>query len=224
MSSAAPAPTIRGRARDAAILEAARAVFLEHGFEAATLDLVIGRSGGSRATLYQRFGGKAGLFAAIIRDLRDKIVAPLGTAADGERSNPAEVLVGFGRRFMSILMTDESLALYRLVIGETRHFPELGQLVFEAGPAAAAERLSDYLRRATQQGRLAVADPDLAARQFLEMVKGDLHTRTLFGAGRRPSSREIDDCVRGAVATFLYGAATRRRARRRSAPRTGIRS
>ena len=75
------------------------------------------------------------------------------------------------------------------------------------------------------QGRLDLASPDLAAAHFLEMVKGDLHTRALFGAGPGPTAAEVAACVRGAVSTFLYGtAAIRRRTRRRTAPSTGTRS
>ena len=68
----------RGERRRAAILKAATAVFLRRGFEGATLDEVIGRSGGSRTTLYEQFGGKEGLFAAIIDDLCHRLTAPRG--------------------------------------------------------------------------------------------------------------------------------------------------
>lgn len=194
----------RGHARRKAIMAAAAEVFLEQGFGAATLDEVVRRAGGSRATLYEHFGGKEGLFAAIITEECAAMVAPLEPiAADGA---PADVLYAVGRRFLDILTSARGLGLYRLVSAESVRFPALGAQVFAAGPKTAAEHLASYLRRQIDIGVLALPDADLGARHFLEMIKGDLHTRALFNVAPPPSADEIDSCVRGAVATFLTGA------------------
>ena len=78
------------------MLDAAKAVFIEHGYAEATLDEVIRRSGGSRATLYKQFGDKEGLFAAIIADICAEIVAPLAKSASGQE--PQAVLTGLRTR------------------------------------------------------------------------------------------------------------------------------
>ncbi len=72
-----PTQNPRGERRRAALLEAAKAVFVEQGYAGATLDDVIAQAGGSRATLYKQFGGKEGLFAAVIAEICAEIVAPL---------------------------------------------------------------------------------------------------------------------------------------------------
>lgn len=199
--TAKPVTTNRGDRRRKAILDAATEVFLESGFEAATLDEIIRRAGGSRATLYAQFGDKQGLFAAIVGELCGRMVAPLGDV-DEERQDLCFTLLAFGRRYLDVLMTPESIALYRVVIGASLHSPGLGARVFEAGPEAAADRLSAYLRREAEVGRLRIGDPDGAARIFLEMVKGDLHTRALFGVGALPTAEEIDRSIRAAVEIF----------------------
>jgi AcrR family transcriptional regulator len=197
----------RGARRRAAILKAATQVFLDHGYEGARLEEVIRRSGGSLATLYAQFESKQGLFAAIIAQICDEIVASL--PALDEPTPPAPALAAFAQTYLRLLLTPVSLALYRVVISESARFPELGQAVFDAGPATAAERLAAYLRAQTKKGALAVADPPLAARQFLEMVKGDLHFRALLGSGPAPSRKEIDGCVRTATRVFLEGSIAR---------------
>jgi AcrR family transcriptional regulator len=218
MSPASPGKETpaRGARRRAAILEAATAVFLESGYEGARLEEVIRRSGGSLATLYGQFGSKEGLFAAIIAGICDEIVAGLPDLDGATPQTPQQTLVAFGRTYLRLLLTPMSLALYRMVISESARFPELGRAVFAAGPAAAADRLAGYLRREARRGGLRVPNPALAARQFLEMVKGDLHVRALFGAGAAPSAAEIDACVRAATRIFLEGVARRRSAPRRS--------
>ncbi len=194
----------RGEIRRAAIVAAATDVFLEHGFGAATLDDVVRRAGGSRATLYEHFGGKKGLFAAIIAHQCELIVAPLALSED--EGAPEKVLADVGRRFMDILMSPRGLGLYRMVSAEAARFPALGAQVFASGPKAAADRLAVYLRAQVKAGVLLLPDVDLAARHFLEMVKGELHTRALFNVAPMPTPAEIDACVKGAVATFLTGA------------------
>lgn len=195
-----PEKNPRGERRRAAMLDAAKAVFIEHGYADATLDEVIRRSGGSRATLYKQFGDKEGLFAAIIADICADIVAPLAKSASGQE--PQAVLLAFGRAFMAGLMEPRGLALYRVLIGEAARFPELAEAVYRAGPAIAAEQLAKQLRRWVSEKRFRLADPDLAARQFLEMIKGDLHFRALIRL-QAPTEAEIDDCVRAGVRLFL---------------------
>lgn len=196
----------RGEARRRVMLAAATSVFLRRGFEGATLDEVISRSGGSRATLYAQFGGKEGLFAAIIDDLCRTLVAPLLAGLDGTQP-PRAVLTAFARRFLDRLLEPESLGLYRLVIAEGHRFPALGRQVFAAGPTAGADSLAAYLRAETQRGRLNVRHPDVAARLFLEAIKGDLHTRALFGVAPAPTAAEIERCVNETVRIFLAGTA-----------------
>jgi AcrR family transcriptional regulator len=197
-------PDHRTGQRHDAFLAAGAEVFLELGFADATLDEVIRRSGGSRATLYGRFGSKEGLFAAIIAAKCSQIVAALD--AMPVAGPVEEVLKSFATVYMRQLMSPEGIALYRVVIGESGRFPELGASVFRAGPEAGATRLAAYLRLQIAAKVLDLPDPDAAARQFLQTVKGDLHERALMQAGGMPTKKEIAACIDVAVATFLNGA------------------
>ena len=200
----------RGARRRAAILSAATGLFLEQGYEGARLEEVVRRSGGSLATVYGQFGSKEGLFAAIISEVCDGIVASLPPLDQAPSGTPEDVLFAFGGTYLNLLLTPASLALYRVVLSESRRFPELGRAVFEAGPARAAERLASYLSGEAARGVLVVPDASLAARQFLEMVKADLHFRALLGSEPAPSRPEIEACVRAAVRIFLRGVASER--------------
>ena len=66
-------PSKRLAARRAAFVAAAREVFHQKGFAEATLDDVIALSGGSRQTLYALFGGKQGLFEALVTETCESI-------------------------------------------------------------------------------------------------------------------------------------------------------
>ena len=187
-------------ARRAEILAAARAEFLARGYGGATLAAIVGRAGGSRRAVYEGFGGKAGLFAAIVEDVRGRMEGPLDAGGP-----PETALRAFARAYAAQLMLPENLALYRLVAGETARFPELGAAVYRSGPAAAADRLARALAEWTAAGLLSVADPPGAARILLAAVLGDLHTRALFDPAWTPAPGEVDACADAAVTLFLVG-------------------
>lgn len=198
----------RGEARRRAMLDAAISVFLDNGYEGASLDLVIERSGGSRRTLYEHFGNKEGLFQAAIETLFERILARL-SSLDLETDDPQDALIEAGRSFLTALVTPDMLAGFRTVLGEARRFPALGEGFLQRGPEGAYTRVAAWLRHQTENGSLIVSDPDLAARQFIELVKGDVHLRALLRPTDPPSETEIERHVRQAVRTFLYGVAER---------------
>lgn len=70
MSSTPDAPaSARAQATRAALLRAARDVFGRRGYADATIAEIVGRSGTSTGSLYNQFGGKAGLFFAVQSDI-----------------------------------------------------------------------------------------------------------------------------------------------------------
>src|SRR5215470_10377945 len=83
--------------RRQAFLDAARDVFLEKGYASATIDEVVARAGGSKATVYSLFENKEGLFAALVAEAAEELADLL------QRSQPTgrieDNLRTFGRRY-----------------------------------------------------------------------------------------------------------------------------
>lgn len=200
-----PIVTARAARRRAAMIDAATHVFREHGFASASLDMVIERSGGSRRTLYEQFGNKEGLFVATIENLLEKLVSKLSPLALGS-DNVEEDLTRAGTAFLHTLLSDEVVAVCRMVVAEMQRFPSLGERFFEAGPQRAYAAVAAYLEQQNRAGRIKVEDPRLAARQLVEMLKADLHLRALLCNAPRPSTDALEAHVRTGVRTFLRGA------------------
>lgn len=190
----------RRETRRAAILRAARQAFLDRDFLRTTLDDIVGRAGGSRATIYDEFGSKEGLFAAIVADILEAMKAP--QPAD---SPPETALRNLATAYMARLMDPDSLALFRVVVGECAHMRDLGRAVFKAGPEAGARALAEQLHRWTMTGELVLDDPDAAARQFIGMIEGDLHRRAVMWH-QVPTDAEVAANIDLAVKLFLGGA------------------
>jgi len=196
----------RGQARRALLVEAASELFLERGYEATSLDEIIARAGGSRRNVYEWFGGKEALFAAVVENGCAQILESL-IVPDFANVEPRPALVSIGQRFMKALTEPRMLGLYRVIVAEGGRFPELGRAIFNFGPKQGYERLAANLRAWDDQGRISVRDPDMAARLMLEMMKGDMHMRLLFEPENQPDANEINYQVELAVDIILHGIA-----------------
>ena len=122
----------RRDAKREAILAGAKAVFLNSGFESASMDAVAARAGVSKMTVYRHYGSKEVLFAGVIGDLCERIVDDdLGRIF--ERS-PCDALTAFARKMIEITFARETIELHRIVVAESHRFPKLGRLFYSSGP------------------------------------------------------------------------------------------
>lgn len=190
-------------ARRAEILAAATEIFLEEGYGRASMDRVLAEIGGSKRTLYKHFRSKNELFAAIVANVSDRVLAALHPSLDG--GDIRETLVTMGERYLAALLSRDGLALYRAMVSEAPHFPELAQTFFTNGPGRASRHLADFFREQKAKGVLKVDSPKLAAEQFLGMVRGNVHLAAVLLA-RKPTPAQTRKTVGQAVETFLRGA------------------
>jgi TetR/AcrR family transcriptional repressor of mexJK operon len=195
----------RLEARRQAFLEAATAAFLEKGYANTTLDDIIARSGGSRQTLYALFGGKQGLFAALVTERSSRIFSCWEEDSDLLDRPPEQVLVEVGMRYLEAVTTPEALGVYRLVVAECMSMKELAEQFWERGPDRARAVLAHYFEQQAGRGILLVEDPEQAARQFWGMLLGNRHMQCLLGLRPAPDRVEIEAYVRTAVTRFLDG-------------------
>jgi AcrR family transcriptional regulator len=187
--------------RRQALLDAAREVFLERGYANATIDAVVERAGGSKATVYSLFENKEGLFAALVAEAAEEL-------SDLVKSYPIDGrledgLRDFGRHYLEILTRPERLALFRLVLGECGRVPEVGDIFYRTGPRVIFQRIAELLRGAAARGQIAISDPEGMAHFFIDAVRGHVHMEVLLNPTRRPTSKEIERHVSFVVENFL---------------------
>jgi len=187
------------------ILDAAAELFIAQGYEAVSMDAIARAAGVSKATLYAHFGSKDQLFGTIIREACQTNLAAREFLTDEPDMRTA--LTRLGSRMLRFLLEDRSLAIHRVVMSESLRFPELGRAFYESGPQTFDRCFGDWLRAATDAGRLRVSHPIRAADQFVGMLKCGVWTRAALGVPPPPDDAEIDATVAAAVETFLraYG-------------------
>jgi AcrR family transcriptional regulator len=186
------------------IIEAANDLFLEFGYDGATLDMLIERTGGSRRTIYNLFGSKEGLLEAIVTE-RCTCLAQEIEALSLEGLAPREMLQKLGLAAMRTILSPQGVKLFRLVVQESVRNPQLGRLMYESGVAVSQERLADYFKRETRAGRLNVRHPGEASSMFFAMIKGDLHFIALFWGFEKLTDAHFNQRVQRSVDIFLDG-------------------
>lgn len=194
----------RLEARRRAFLDAATAVFLEKGYASATLDDVIARSGGSRQTLYSLFGGKQGLFEAIMQDRCGRIFGQLNAVGVLDRSTDA-VLVELGCRYLETVTAPDTVGMYRLVVAESLTMKDLAERFWHMGPGRSRALLARYFEQQAERGVLRLDDPEQAAHQFWGMLLGNYQMQCVLGLREAPGPEEIASYVQAAVGRFLDG-------------------
>jgi AcrR family transcriptional regulator len=198
-------PADRGQARRQAFLEAAREVFLENGFEDASVNEVVRRAGGSLATLYAQFGNKDGLFLAVCQYQHDRFIGGMVPARDD--SLPLEQgLQAIGEQFLAALLERNSLAFFRIAIGGARRHPELMQRYVLTGAERVRAVVAGYLlARAETEGRK-LDDADLAASFFFDLLRSKHHYAALAFEDYKLSAEALTAHVRASVRFFIGGA------------------
>ena len=197
-------PASRKDQRRESILAVAREVFLEEGYQAASMSAIAARLGGSKATLYTYFPSKEALFEGYIRDQCGRVAADLLAFTDGQLIR--EVLTRFGESYVDLILSDWTVRMFQIIVAEARRTPELAQLFFRAGPLVGHDRLAQYLYVATARGEVDIADVRHAAWQFMALCRTH-HLEAVLNIDPKPAPEAIAAEVAAAVEMFMarYG-------------------
>lgn len=129
------------------ILITAKDVFLETGYERASMDTVSARAGTSKRSLYAHFESKDKLFDAVLDLVRGLYLAKLKTP-DVYPDNPAdtvEAVTLFCGRFLQLMTWEPQVRTCRLSIAEAERLPGSSSRYFDAMFATTYDRLAAYL-------------------------------------------------------------------------------
>jgi AcrR family transcriptional regulator len=190
------------------ILFTAKDVFLELGFERASMDVIAERAKTSKRTLYAHFESKEKLYLAVVELVRGLYLAKLRSPAEYAKDT-SEALVQFCGRFLELLLWAPAIGMCRLTIAEAERFPEGSTSFYEAIFTTAHERLASFLRERLKLGSKASVD---AADDLIGRITHSRLTRALFGIDKVRDQMPDEDKInanfdlkpiRKAVATLL---------------------
>ena len=189
------------------ILEAASKVFLERGFDGASIDEIAFEAHAGKPTIYARFPGKEALFSAVVaQKIRQTSRFDDLTVAG---SSSEERLRTLAIALLERALASEAVGLVRVAVAESRRFPDVasrvGKMARERGDETVAALLGELARSDAMAALPAFAPDRLAAtaRRFTEMVVLPIVMRALFGEAAEDLRADVGPHVAEAVAFFL---------------------
>jgi TetR/AcrR family transcriptional repressor of mexJK operon len=203
----------------AAVVDAARTLFLRQGYAGTTMEEIATAAGLSKRTVYNNYPDKRALFTQIVTD----VIAFAEAFARGlheefavgvTAANLRATLDDLGRRLALGIARPEVITLRRMLIGEAREFPTLAAEYFDRAPGQVIEALAAGFRRLQQDGLLRPADPRRAAAQFAYLVAGEALDRAMM-VGTVPPKTQVIGGAKEGVETFMARYASTGSRRRR---------
>ena len=206
-----------GRPKDAgkreAILDAAKRLFPQHGFDGVSMEAIAAEAGVSKLTVYSHFGDKDALFTATISAKCEEMLPPT-LFRTSSRSPIRRQLTSIAQAFFGLIISPEAIGMQRVMSAVMDTNSRLPQMFWEAGPQRVHDGFADFLRARIAAGQLEIADVDRASSQFFCLLKGELHARLVCGCPGDFGEREVAEHIKATVDLFLraYAPATERRA------------
>lgn len=185
-------PDARRQQRREKILDAAEALFLESGFERATLAGVVARSGGSLATLYDEFGNKQNLLHAVVARMRDEGLKDFNDADEREIS-PRELLSDLAARFHAFAMAPRTISFMRIVIPHSLDDSKFGREFDRDMRENIVECVAAKLDEWTKSRRAQVDDAEAAAELFFASIMCNAPLKSMMGVPPEPTDRAVLD-------------------------------
>jgi len=200
VTSKNPVPaSARGKQRKAKILAAATELFLKDGYGETSIDAIVEKSGGSKATLYSFYPTKADLFRAVV----DSIVASHESVELKSLDNVRDTLVNFSEERLRVVFSRKHRALMRLIIAERDRFPDIARMYYERGPLRGHTLLRDYFETLIDEGLIDIRSAVEASEFFRGMLMHQRYIDQLYLNAPVPSAEEVSVRARHVVDRFL---------------------
>ena len=190
-----------------ALLLAATEVFLDKGYDGASMDDVAAKAAVSKPTVYKYFSDKEKLFAEIVRATTSQIddLVRLVVETMSDQTGVEAGLTALARRFIAALMQPQVLRLRRLVIANADRFPGVGRDWYEQGFERVLATLANTFQSLADRKLLRLGDPLLAANHFVGLLLWIPVNKAMFTGDHRATSDELEHYAIAAVRAFLTG-------------------
>jgi AcrR family transcriptional regulator len=188
--------------------EAARQEFQANGYAGTCINDVAQRAGVSTKTMYRLIPNKADLLQRVISDTIGKFMIDFDAKAlDALPLSEAieRMLIAYG----SLTLSEETIAMNRLIIRECGQFPEVATAFYEAAILRTTDAMADWLRRQCERGLIALENPHTAAEMLRGMMIMDPQRAVMLGQRPVPDREEIAARAKQCTQLFLKGCVVR---------------
>ena len=208
--TAAPLATSKavgpGRPKDlgkrAAILDVAKRLFPQHGFDGVSMDQIAAEASVSKLTVYSHFGDKESLFSAAVRAKCEEQL-PSALFLEGGKGNLHEQLIAIARAFFALVTSDDAISMHRMMMLPGAGDSHVREVYWQAGPQQVKDGFGEFLRMHEARGELRIPEIARAAAQFFCLLKGEIHMQMLCGMCCQMKPEDVDAHITATVCLFL---------------------
>ena len=142
----------------AAILAAAKALFIRNAFAGTSMDAIAAEAGVSKLTVYSHFGDKDNLFREVIR-ARIEDLLPENTYDHAPHAPIEATLLRVALIHARLDCDEETVGTFRAILGDCRQGnPRFGRMLWEEGHLRTHALMERLLQRAVDAGQLRIDD------------------------------------------------------------------
>ena len=186
------------------IIEAANEQFHENGYAAASISAIAQHAGVSTKTLYRLFPTKADLFTSMI----DSRISRFFVAVDAsvlENVSLDEALERLLFAYGALTLSEDTITVMRLVIGESDRFPEIATSFYQQAIVKTNLLMENWLRKQVERGSIKLDDPHAASGMLRGMMVMEPQRATMLRQEPAPHEQEIARRAKMCAQLFLKG-------------------
>lgn len=159
------------------IVTAASRVFMESGFDNASMDDIAMRACVSKRTIYNRYASKQDVFdVAILHACKEFSRLALKVCY---KTPVEEFLENLGYQILEHRTRPDVLALQRLILFQSANMPGLGQMYYNESLGPIITFITDYFEQISALGHITITDGDEAAWDYFNLVRSSLEGNLL---------------------------------------------
>ncbi|GAA4343556.1 TetR/AcrR family transcriptional regulator [Kangiella taiwanensis] len=151
------------------ILDTAIKMFLKQGVSKTSIEQIASAAKVSKITLYNHFDNKESLFIAGLEEVNKRVVSKIPDI-DHMSGSPEERLRKFSQRIVRILVQPDTVALFRVIISEAEHHPQVPINFLQYVKIPIMQSLTKLLSEFTFDETV-VKKADIAAEIFFGILK-----------------------------------------------------
>lgn len=194
--------TRRGLERRLALLLSANTLFLQHGYDAVSLDDIVQHAGGSKTSIYKYFGNKEGLFSAICDYRRELFFKDICHSHDPANFDLKSYLISTLFNFYAHIKLPENVAFIHLIMEQAQRNSELARNIHEKGPKEIQSAIAVALANAHKNGAIICEQP-LSSAQFFFGILRNIEWQIIMGIPITQTDEEIINYITYCVERFL---------------------
>ena len=193
---------LQAEQRNLELLDKALDLFLENGYERASMEGIAAAVGMAKRTVYAQYADKKALFMTSLKRAIDEWIVPVDVLKATETDDFEDTLQAIGKILVDNIMTREGLRLLQITNAEASRTPEISAYTYRQGTGPTLDYLADlFIRRSPRT--LAVEEAKEAALAFLYLVVGGPANMSAWGVA--DDREQITRHTRYSVNLFLHG-------------------